>query len=455
MTGPVTAPAGVTVLYSTSNDPCRPELNYNPPGCVNGSFSPTPPSPISSVASLEFSYPARAGAGPDPHSGLAHGRPAECAGDESPVSGVEFVRVHRIPDRHRLPAHSGRAQQGRDRGRTLSPHVDQASERAIRSRRHPACTSRSASPSPTTTWYTNPGDLTVGSLNLADSPAANHLVSGPDHPAPHRHHLHRRSRARRPPEHTRTRPQSPASPSSTGTQRAPDCRGDGYRQLLRVRPALTIVKDVNGQHESTPPGLYLPVGSPVAFTYLVTNTGNVATIVSVADSQLGTDGCPQTTLAVGASETCTAAGGTAALGPNQNTATATGQAIDDTGAAVGPPVTSNQDAANFFGAAPDITVVKDVNSQHQPTPPGLYIPVGDAVTFTYLVTNTGNVTLNPVTLDDNVLGPITCPDTVLAAGASETCTAAGGKATVGDHQNIAAATGQGVDNTGVPIGVPR
>ena len=68
--------------------------------------------------------------------------------------------------------------------------------------------------------------------------------------------------------------------------------------------------------------------------------------------------------------------------------------MDNTGAPVGPPATAT-DTANYFGSAPAISVVKDVNGQHEPTPPGLYVPVGDPVTFTYVVTNTGNVTLDP------------------------------------------------------------
>ena len=41
----------------------------------------------------------------------------------------------------------------------------------------------------------------------------------------------------------------------------------------------------------------------------------------------------------------------------------------------------------------------------------------------FLVTNTGNVTLTGVTVDDPLVGPVSCPVTTLAPGASTTCTA--------------------------------
>ena len=127
--------------------------------------------------------------------------------------------------------------------------------------------------------------------------------------------------------------------------------------------------------------------------------------------------------------------------------------MDNNGAPVGDPVSAT-DTGNYFGAAPAITLDKQVNNQDEPTAPGLFIPVGQPVTFTYIVTNTGNVTLDPVTVDDDILGPVTCPETSLAPGTSETCTAPGGNATAGPHQNTATVTGQGVDDNDAPVGTP-
>ena len=57
---------------------------------------------------------------------------------------------------------------------------------------------------------------------------------------------------------------------------------------------------------------------------------------------------------------------------------------------------------NHFGAAPGINLVKLTNGTDNDTPPGVLVPVGSTVTFTYVVTNTGNVPLSGVTVrDDN------------------------------------------------------
>ncbi len=48
---------------------------------------------------------------------------------------------------------------------------------------------------------------------------------------------------------------------------------------------------------------------------------------------------------------------------------------------------------------------------------------GDAVTYTYEVTNTGTVNLTGIVLDDDKLGTINCPKTELVPGESMTCTA--------------------------------
>ena len=68
-----------------------------------------------------------------------------------------------------------------------------------------------------------------------------------------------------------------------------------------------------------------------------------------------------------------------------------------------------------------------------------------SVTYTYTVNNNGNVTLNPVTVTDNKLGPITLLATSLASGATTTGTATltltQALLDAGSQTNIATATG--------------
>jgi hypothetical protein len=71
---------------------------------------------------------------------------------------------------------------------------------------------------------------------------------------------------------------------------------------------------------------------------------------------------------------------------------------------------------------------------------GPALPFGSTVTWTYIVTNTGNVTLTSVAVTDNKLAAVFCPQTTLAAGALLTCTA-NGTAIAGQYENVGTAIG--------------
>ena len=118
MTGPVTAPPGVTVLLLDLPEPLPPRAQLQPARLRRGSFSTTPPTPISSVASLEFSFPGTLA--PGQTLTLAWPMAAPANAPVTTLGGVELVRVHRVPHRHRRPAHPGRTQQGRHRGQPLT-----------------------------------------------------------------------------------------------------------------------------------------------------------------------------------------------------------------------------------------------------------------------------------------------------------------------------------------------
>ena len=78
---------------------------------------------------------------------------------------------------------------------------------------------------------------------------------------------------------------------------------------------------------------------------------------------------------------------------------------------------------------------------------------GDLITYTYLITNTGQTTLTDITLDDDILGSITVPKTTLTAGESMTATATHliTQADIdrGEVHNIAETTGR--PPTGPPV----
>ena len=67
---------------------------------------------------------------------------------------------------------------------------------------------------------------------------------------------------------------------------------------------------------------------------------------------------------------------------------------------------SDTDPSHYFGAAPAIDIEKATNGEDADSPTGPYIIVGDLVTWTYNVTNTGNVPLVNVNVTDDMEGYI-------------------------------------------------
>ena len=204
-------------------------------------------------------------------------------------------------------------------------------------------------------------------------------------------------------------------------------------------PAIDIEKATNGQDADTPTGPQIAVGGAVTWAYEVTNTGSLPlTNVAVSDSDIGAITCPKNTLAIGESMTCSA-NGTAVAGQYANVGTVT---ADSSGGSV-----NDSDPSHYFGVTSGIDIEKATNGQDADTPTGPQIAVGGAVTWTYVVTNTSNVTLTGVAVTDDQLGAITCPKSTLAAGESMQCTA-NGTAVAGQYANLGSVTGT------PPVGPP-
>ena len=106
------------------------------------------------------------------------------------------------------------------------------------------------------------------------------------------------------------------------------------------------------------------------------------------------------------------------------------------GAAIG--LRDNQMMASV--AAPALTLQKTATTSS-------FSSAGTVVHYNYLVSNNGDVTLNPVVVTDPMVGlsPVSCPATSLAANFSETCTATytttAADVTKGSITNVATATG--------------
>jgi len=187
--------------------------------------------------------------------------------------------------------------------------------------------------------------------------------------------------------------------------------------IVPAHPAIAIVKTASPKSLSR-------AGDTVHYHYLVTNTGNVTlTDVHPTDTSFSGTGtpspitCPVTTLNRGQHETCadtyrlTQADVNA--GKVTNTATATGTPP------TGPPVTSAPSSATVtIPARPGLSILKSAS-------PGSFGEAGTTIHYSYLVTNTGNVTLTGVKVNDLLpgLSAVACPSATLNPGKDMTCTA--------------------------------
>ncbi len=192
---------------------------------------------------------------------------------------------------------------------------------------------------------------------------------------------------------------------------------------IRHEPGLTLVKSADKEG--------LIVDDVVTFSYVVTNTGNVTlapvTLTLVDFTGAATPSeivCPgETALAPGAQMICTATyvvqQDDVDAGQLLSTATATGAPpIDE------PVVTPLAEAQLVQEAAPSLTLAKTADVEKVDS-------VGDVVTYSFLVTNTGNVTVSAIAIDEGAfsgegtISAVECPADVssLIPGQRMTCTA--------------------------------
>ena len=101
----------------------------------------------------------------------------------------------------------------------------------------------------------------------------------------------------------------------------------------------------------------------------------------------------------------------------------------------------DSDPSHYFGAVPKIHLEKFTNGDNADRAPGPQLTAGDTVNWKYVVTNTGNVSLQSLKVTDDKIGAIDCPRDSLAVGASVTCRATG-TAEEGQYENTGSADAQ-------------
>ena len=157
----------------------------------------------------------------------------------------------------------------------------------------------------------------------------------------------------------------------------------------------------------------------MTYSYLVRNTGNVTlTSVGVTDPLPGQSAvtCPNPSLAPGGSEVCTASYTTSLADVNRGSVTNTGTASGTS--PTGVTVTAQSVVTIPATQSPAISLAKTASTSP-------FASAGTPVSYNYVVTNTGNVSLHSIVVNDPMpgLSSVICPDSTLDPGQSVTCTA--------------------------------
>lgn len=220
---------------------------------------------------------------------------------------------------------------------------------------------------------------------------------------------------------------------------------------LPQNPLLTVVKTSTTSQVSAT--------GPVPYSYRVTNTGNInLTGISLSDDN--TDAavsCPGTTLAPGANFDCTA----------QHTVTqaeldANGSPVADSGNLVNNVTASSNEAPDAtdtliipLAQTPSVLIDKAGTWNDDGSIPNI-AEAGETISYTFDVTNDGNLTLTNVSVSDPLVSTITCPSgnpiPTMAPGATEQCTGSytllQSDVDAGQRDNTATATGSSPGGNG-------
>jgi hypothetical protein len=414
-----TLPTGVTVWYSTAVDPCRPEVLATNPGCVDD-WSTTAPSPLSATTALKIGYAGTIGVSDSftvPYSvstaAAAAGQIAwnsvgtnVYAGDnllgaaESSVTGLEAAGGE--PSITKSADVASYSSNGTSIGYTYTVTNNAAVPLTDVGVTDTLTDAASGDVAPTVTCEslsTPAGVCSGATTTLAPGQVATFTATYPVNQGDLDHGL--------------------IKDTATVTGQPPT--GGALSNTSNEVTVTAVASNLLTLQQSTTTPSVSAVGDPAVFDFTVTNGGNqtVHGLAINADTVSGVT-CAATVLAPGASTTCEAtyAATQADIDAGSITDTASASAVDPAGTTVSSP---SEPVTVPAVQNPGLTVDETAS-------PSSVGAVGDVVTFSFRVANSGNVTLNGVSVVEGAFtgsdpfGTISCPLTTLAPGQTMTCT---------------------------------
>ncbi|MGA2504173.1 MAG: sortase [Anaerolineales bacterium] len=266
--------------------------------------------------------------------------------------------------------------------------------------------------------------------------------------------------------HTVTQPEVDAGGNLNNTVTASSNEAVGVTATLDIpisqSPALGIEKSVTETGYST-------VGTVLHYSYKVTNLGNVSLSgpYTVTDDRATDEACPVTpTLAPGSFIICTASY-TITLG-DLDSGSVTNIASAH-GLFGGSPVDSATDTKTIYATQiTSLALTKTGTLNMNVVAPNGVANMGDTITYTFLLHNTGNVTLTDLSVGDPRLPVLTCTIASLPPGVSTSCAASNNEYILtqadidaGSVSNTAVASGKDpndIDVTGsdsITVNIPQ
>ncbi len=207
------------------------------------------------------------------------------------------------------------------------------------------------------------------------------------------------------------------------------------------RPAASVRIETatNGVNADRAPGPEIVVGDEVLWRYVVKNDGDLPLYhLTVTDSEDAEVLCPHDELDAGETMTCTAEG-RALAGQHKSYGLVSAWTEDG-------EIVRDHDPSHYFGReivllTPAIHVDTTIDGQAADEEPVLALWSGEALSWTYTVTNTGETRLAGIEIhSEDPSVSVRCPKATLALGESLDCT---GESVVGDgwYSNVVTVTG--------------
>ena len=194
-------------------------------------------------------------------------------------------------------------------------------------------------------------------------------------------------------------------------------------------PKIQIETSTNGVDSDTATGMAIPFGGAVTWKYEVTNSGNVSLVdIKISDDKMGVV-CTFNALLANETKSCTKKG-VASTGQYINVGTVSAKSSKGV-------VVNDSDKSHYIGGEkpnPLVDIEVLTNGKDSDNPTGDKVAFDEKITWSYVVKNSGNVTLKDLIVTDNRLNEI-CKVATLAVGMRKTCTKEG-KAIEGQYSNV-------------------